>query len=650
MSVGRNDPCPCGSGKKYKQCHGGAPAATRTEIGPETLLLKQALQSMERGDHRRVQTLCRQVLDINPEQAEARHYLGMALCAGGDLDAGIPHLRASLALRPMEPVAHNLAVFHNNLALWLEKTGNLDDAEVHYKQALNSMPDYRQACFNLVKLLMRRQKENFAKPLLEYLLKADPQNPELRGRMAEALFATKEFTAMEKAYRALIAGAPQPAPLHSNLGANLRMIGRYADARQEYEQVLKLDPENLDAILNIAQIEEQRNQLDESERWTERGLAQKPGDPALCHNMARLRRRQGQLDEALEWLDRAAASALPPSAASEVARERGMVLDKQKQTEAAFAAFREANDLQRADLEQRTGRVFYDKARHQKATAAAMAYFTHERLTSLRPYLPTAPMPSPVFIVGFPRSGTTLVEQMLGVHPNLHAGDELHGLPELRAYAASQQLGSWKPYPECLDEAAEPGKHDALHKLRDYYMHIAREMGALDDDKPRFTDKMPLNETLLGLVRLLFPASPVIHVVRHPLDIILSCYFNQLSHGDNCALALDTLAFHYIETWKLVEHYLAEMDLRYTRVRYEDLLEDPEREMRRLFEFLGEEWEPRCLEFHKTKRVARTASYAQVNQPLYRSSQERWRPYRKHLEPIITELKPLIEKLGYSVD
>jgi hypothetical protein len=154
----------------------------------------------------------------------------------------------------------------------------------------------------------------------------------------------------------------------------------------------------------------------------------------------------------------------------------------------------------------------------------------------------------------------------------------------------------------------------------------------------------------MGLIRLLFPASPIIHVVRHPLDIMLSCYTNQLYHGSACALSLETLAFHFIETWKLVDHYIAEMDLRYTRIRYEDLLSDTEGEIRRLLNFIGEPWDPRCLDFHKSDRVARTASYVQVSQPLYRTSQERWRAYRKHLEPVIPALTPLIEKLGYSLN
>lgn len=645
MSVGRNDPCPCGSGKKYKVCHGGP--ATQPATDPVTASIQQVLKLLERGEHAQAQKICQQVLETRPEQAEARHYLGMAFCASGDLAAGIPHLRASLALRPMPPVEHNLAVFHNNLALWLEKAGDLDGAEEHYKHALNTRPDYHQARFNLTKLLMQRHKHHLAKILLEELLRVDPQNPELHGRLAEAHFWLKEFDSMEKEYRALIARSPRPGPLHINLGSNLQDIGRFDDARNEFEAAHKLDPGNMGAITGIAKIEELRNRLEESERWTETGLKLAPKDPLLHLHMARLRRRQGRLTEAMEWLDGSAAN-LPNENANEAARERGMILDKLKRTDEAFEAFRLANNLQRADIEERIGRTFYDKDRHQASFSAVTNFFTRERLAALIPHTPPVSEPAPVFIVGFPRSGTTLLEQMLTTHPHIHAGDEIQGIPLLKGYAAQQLSGGWKSYPECLAEGNMP---ELLGKLHDYYLRIAREQRVIPTDKPRFTDKMPLNEDSLGLIRLLFPQAPVIHVVRHPLDVILSCYFNQLTHGDNCALALDTLAFHYKGIWNLVEHYLAAIpDLRYTRVRYEDLLEDPEREMRRLFQFLGEEWEPRCLEFHKTKRVARTASYAQVNQPLYRSSQERWRPYRKHLEPIIPELKPLIEKLGYSVD
>lgn len=645
MSVGRNEPCPCGSGRKYKVCHGSTPA------NPPAVLLQQALAGLERGDTAQAEDCCRRILASHPEMAEARHYLGMALCFAGRTGEGIAHLRASLTLRPSHPVQHNFAVFHNNLALWLEKTGDLDDAEAHFRHAMAAEPNYRQARFNLARLLMRRKKDFLARILLDELLLAEPQNPDFRAHSAEVHFALKNYSAMEKEYRELIANARRPVPLRLNLADHLRDIGRLDEARAEFEAVLAIAPGDPEAVAGIAQIEETRNRLAESERWIETGLAGHPQDALLRLGMARLRRRQGRHPEALEWLDGTATENLSAENASLIARERGMILDKQKRWNDAFDAFTQANALQREDLENRVGGTFYDKNQHSATITTLKEFFTPERVSTLISFAPPAPRPAPVFIVGFPRSGTTLLEQMLGTHPNIHAGDEIQGIPLLKGHAAMQLTGGWKPYPDCLGDVTNPGNGDLLEKLRNYYLRISEEQGATAADKPRFTDKMPLNEESLGLIRLILPESPIIHVVRHPLDVILSCYFNQLSHGDNCSLTLDTLAFHYQGIWELVEHYLAAIpDLRYTRVRYEDLLADPEREMRRVFEFLGEAWEPRCLEFHKAERVARTASYAQVNQPLYRTSQERWRAYRKHLEPIIPELRALIDKLGYSVD
>jgi hypothetical protein len=125
---------------------------------------------------------------------------------------------------------------------------------------------------------------------------------------------------------------------------------------------------------------------------------------------------------------------------------------------------------------------------------------------------------------------------------------------------------------------------------------------------------------------------------------------NELTHGNNCALDIETAAFHYARVMELAGHHVSELGLRYTRVRYEDLLDEPEGELRRLFEFIGEPWDARCLEFHRAARVARSASYAQVAQPLYRTSRGRWRDYRRQLEPVIAQLLPLIRQLGYTAD
>jgi tetratricopeptide (TPR) repeat protein len=645
MSVGRNEPCPCGSGKKFKLCHGSATDKQQSSGAAQTTaLLIQAQQLLVRGDHAHAAGLLRRVVTIDPSNVDAQHFLGMATAFAGRLSEGLALIQNSLVAQPSNPV------FHINLSFWLSKTGNINAAMEHLVRALLIKPDYHDARYQLAKLAMERHRYALAKHNLEVLLNVEPDNPELRYRMAETLLRLKEHTAMEREYRALIARAPQNVELHMKLAEGLRETGRDDEARAEYEAILAIEPANVEARYCIASIEERRHHLEKSERWLSEGLVKHPNDASLHLGLARVRRRQGRMDEALEHLRLVETATSPGEYQVQAFYETGSILDKLQHHDDAFEAFDRANAADRVRLTDPDNGTFYDKNQNKAWLETLRSFYTHAQLVTLRPYLPPAPNPQPLFIVGFPRSGTTLTEQMLSAHPNIHAGDELSGLLLIEEYAAAQLMQSRQSYPTCLADVTRAGRQDSLLKLRDYYLHIADESHAIDPAKAYFTDKMPLNETHLGLIKLLFPESPIVHVVRHPLDIMLSCYTNQLYHGNKCALSLETLAFHFIETWKLVDHYTAELDLRYTRIRYEDLIQNPEDELRRLLGFIGEPWDARCLDFHKSGRVARTASYAQVSQPLYRSSQERWRAYRKYLAPIVPMLAPLIERLGYSLD
>jgi Sulfotransferase family len=165
-----------------------------------------------------------------------------------------------------------------------------------------------------------------------------------------------------------------------------------------------------------------------------------------------------------------------------------------------------------------------------------------------------------------------------------------------------------------------------------------------------FTDKMPLNETHLGLIHMLFPEAPIVHVRRHPLDVLISNFSNFLTHGFEQAFDLKTSAAHFAMTDALVRHYRENLDMRYLEIRYEDLVAEQEGNVRRLLEFLDLEFDPRCLAFHDNQRYARTASYAQVTEKLYDSSVYRYRKYRGHLDEAAEILKPAIERLGYTTE
>ena len=242
-----------------------------------------------------------------------------------------------------------------------------------------------------------------------------------------------------------------------------------------------------------------------------------------------------------------------------------------------------------------------------------------------------------------------MVEQTITAHPQVCAGDELPFIAQL-AHAAPRLLASDLRYPECLADLWMGDNRMVLDQFRDIYFQRAEQLQLRERGAAYFTDKMPLNETHLGLIHMMFPKSPIIHVRRHPLDILISNFSNFLTHGFEQAFALKTSAEHIAQIDGLVEHYRRELDLRYLEIRYEDIVAAHEGHVRKMLDFLGLEFDPRCLSFHENQRYARTASYAQVTEKLYDSSIYRYRNYRKHLGEAIEILRPVIERQGYLVE
>jgi hypothetical protein len=324
--------------------------------------------------------------------------------------------------------------------------------------------------------------------------------------------------------------------------------------------------------------------------------------------------------------------------------EKGRLLDQMGRYDDAFAAFTEGKRLAR----EMSGNQYLDQHAGQM-TDRLRNFFTGGRLRILPRAGVRTDVPQPVFILGFPRSGTTLVEQTLSAHPRIAAGDELPLVNDI-TNIMPRMLASPLAYPEALAELWMGDRREGLDALRDYYLQKVQQMGILLPGADRFTDKMPLNEMHLGLIALIFPDAPLIHVIRHPLDVMVSAISNHFTHGFFCSYALETAAKHYVRVMDLVQHYRAEMALRYLPVRYEDIIDDQEASVRAMLDFIGAEFDPRCLNFHENRRYARTASYAQVTEQLYDRSRFRYRNYLQHLGPAIEILRPVIERLGYTVD
>ncbi len=326
------------------------------------------------------------------------------------------------------------------------------------------------------------------------------------------------------------------------------------------------------------------------------------------------------------------------------AAEKGRLLDRMKRHAEAFAAYRDSKQR----LRELSG-AGYQADEANALVSSLERFFVKPRLSILPRAQARADVAQPIFVVGFPRSGTTMVEQTLTTHPMIAAGDELPIINELTALIP-RMLASPLAYPQALAELWLGDHVEGLDTLRDYYLQRARQLGAPQPGKPLFTDKMPLNETHLGLIGLIFPNAPIVHLIRHPLDVVLSVFSNHLTHGFYCAYALESAARHYVLIMDLVEHYRREMDLRYKAVRYEDVIDDQEGQVRALLAFVGVPFDPHCLAFHENRRYARTASYAQVTEKLYNRSRYRYRDYREELEPAARILEPVIRRLGYEME
>ena len=431
------------------------------------------------------------------------------------------------------------------------------------------------------------------------------------------------------------------------------------EARALYEESTATAPDIRETLLGWARLEEADRNFAAASEKLDRLDQLFPNDQGSVLTRAVLLGRMKRPDDAVALLDRQVPEApeTPPSEGIQPAEtmtpariglgpnelsEKGRLLDQLGRHDEAWAAFVESKRIARES----TGNAYLD-VHVNDLIARLRGFFVSGRLALLPRAGVRTDVPQPIFVLGFPRSGTTLVEQTLSAHPAISAGDELPLINDI-TNIMPRMLNSPLQFPEALAELWMGDQRDGLDNLRDYYLQKAAQMQVAEPGADWFTDKMPLNETNLGLIALLFPASPLIHVIRHPLDVMVSSVSNHFTHGFFCASALETAAAHYVRVMDLVMHYRAEMALRYLPIRYDAMVTNQAETVRAILDFIGVPFDENCLSFHENRRYARTASYAQVTEPLYDRSLYRYRNYRRHLEPVIPILRPIIERLGYS--
>ncbi len=607
--------------------------------------LTSAVTHHQAGRLANAEALYRQVLAITPDHPDALHLLGVLLHQTGQSQAAIDLIRRAIAAGNQVPeiytnlglVLQALGQFEDAAAAFLRvialqpgraeahhslgglrhRQGRFEDAAVHYRQALTLKPDLAEAHLNLGLLAKTEGRPVEAEGWYRQMLALRPDHPGALMNLGNALHDQGRLAEAVALYQRALAILPTYAEAHLNLGNVLMALGDSTAALTEYEQALALKPELAEAWNNRGHIFREQGQLVEAKAAFERALAIRSDYAEAHYNRADLKRFQVG-DPDLAALEALAVNVgrQPPGGAVFVHFALAKALDDVGETARAFEHFIQGNALKRA-------RLTYDEDATRSLFRRIATVFNADLFEQRR--RAGAPSVCPIFVLGMPRSGSTLVEQILASHPQVLGAGEL---PALAAVGAS--LPS---YPEAIPTLDA----EALTRLGQAYLD---RLPPLSAEQTRVTDKMPGNFLHIGLIRLILPQARIIHTIREPLDTCLSCFTRLFVEHQEFSFDLAELGRYYRLYQGLMDHWRRVLpDDAVLDVRYEDVVNDLEGQARRLLAYCGLPWDDRCLAFHQTRRPVRTASAAQVRQPLFRSSLERARRYQEPLAPLIRALE-----------
>lgn len=540
-------------------------------------------------------------------------------------------------------------------AMRLQQTGRLDEARGLYDSVLKSAPEHPEANHFIGLLLHQGGETDNGLHFLIRSIGLDPDNADFYSNLGTVLKDAQRHEDAVKSYRKAVALRPGFAVAWNNLGVALKAMGRFDEAIESYRTALRLQPGYVGARLNLAGAEKEAGRLDDAIADYSSALSYRPNDAEAHYQQGASLMEIGRIDEAVASFRRTvalkprhaeaylmlASLKRPHEADAEMeAMERLYNRKDASESErmlAAFALAKSYEDIGRFD-EAFDYLVAGNRARRDTfdySPDATMRDFAHIREV-FQPVLferfATAGCAdrTPVFIVGMPRSGTTLVEQILAAHPAVHGPGELSTLQNVAAAAFGGPGGSALAA-NLLDfspEAFAQAGNDYVAQLR---KHSATAL--------RITDKMPGNFMLVGLIRLILPNATVLHCVRDAPATCLSIFKTYFrSQGHLYGYDLKELAEYYNLYAGLMEHWRTVLPGFVTDVRYEDLVADQENQSRAIVAAAGLDWDDRCLAFHQARRPVKTASAAQVRQPMYDRSLDLWRRYESGLKPLLDRL------------
>lgn len=500
-------------------------------------------------------------------------------------------------------------ILHNILGAAHVELGNLDGAIASFGKAIQIKPDFFEAHNNLGLALQHQ------------------------WRFKEAIVAFQQALRIRS----------DDAETHNNLGKVLQIQGRLDEAAASFGNAVRINPRFVEAHSNLCGLYERQNRLADLENALGKATFNcGEEEPTILYRLAQLASRRNQFEIALGYLQKAPIERIQASQKTACLNLRGRVCDKLGRFSEAFSAFARQNKLARNTAEARR----YNADRYLNSVLARNAAWTASAETSWSDLVGGSTPISPAFLVGFPRSGTTLLDSILRGHSQLAVVEEK---PMVRGMtrAITKAFGQM-PTAQVLNALSEAN----IAGLKDLYFNELKKHLEEKDEGKLVIDKLPLNIVEVDIIKRIFPDTKIILALRHPCDCVLSCFMQSFRLNNAMAnfLSLEQSAKLYVAVMELWFIYRQKLNLRVHSVKYEELVQDPESTCRSLFGFLGVEWDEKVLNYQEValdRGKIKTPSYNQVVQPIYTNASGRWMNYREQMESVLPVLQPWIDALGY---
>jgi len=569
------------------------------------------------GQYEAAVTAYTKAVALNSDNVNAIYNLGNALRELNKFEEAAVAFEKSLRLKT------DFAEAHNNLGDVLRKLGKSEPAEIYFKQAIIHSPDYVDAYANLGITLVELGKLEDAKAMLEKALLLNPDHAEAHNFWGIYYQKVNLYDKAIKSYEKAIELNPDYAEAYNRLGGIL-MLQHQLEAAQFYvEKALKLDPDLAAAYCNLGNIYLINGHIRRAQDVYKKALSLDPFLTDARKNLAHIQKNttndQNEINRILSQLSD---PQLDEGRAVVLHFALGKIFDDGEEYDRAFFHYHKANTLKRKTVE-------FNPELHKQIVDQIIHVFSRTYFKDCALVGDTSNRP--VFIIGMPRSGTTLVEQIIASHPLAFGADELEYF-NLISQSLTKILKTDTNYPFCVEQLDQVAAQSIIQDYLDL-------LSSYSSKAERITDKMPLNFMHLGLIAILFPNAKIIHCRRNELDTCLSIYFQLFTFYHPYSYNLDEIGAYYYQYKRLMNHWREVLPGKFYEVDYEELLNDQEKESQRLIEYIGLPWDKQCLSFHKTKRPVMTASNWQVRQPIYTSSLNRWKNYESYLESLKEKLK-----------